>query len=467
MRIRRGNWWFVLPALFALAWCPALFGQEKAPVKSKDQAAAQVPPEVSQKAKEYKGSPTPPKGLAKQSDGHWTPYTPPEKPKEGEVYTIVAGDTLSGIAQQKLGTWLLWPQIWDANPYIKDAHWIYPGDPLLIKTPKVVGGEELSMEEEAGRARAGKLLLDEESPMPPVNAHDVYCSGFISPSFGLGALKITSGPNRMRESLSEGDVVYLNGGTAGGVENGSEFFVLAKGQVVHHPETGRPLGNLYSRIGRVKVISAQERSSIAQIVQSCDEIRYGAALVPYRPIPIPWNIEASKELPVYLPDSPKFTGRVVWTADRLESAGRSSIIYTDLGTNQKLAPGDKLWVYRYPTSEDTLVNSITDLYREQKIDVEGRDLYREGKHDEAAALASDTRFPQGTTEVAAASGGSAAAGGDTRLPAGSGAAMAQTASGYKKYLGEAVVITVDANTACLKVLLSAEEIHIGDRVQVE
>ena len=71
-------------------------------------------------------------------DGHWTPYDPPATPAGADWYTIQRGDTLSMLAQQKLGTWLLWPQIWDANPYIKDAHWIYPGDPLFITKPQVV-----------------------------------------------------------------------------------------------------------------------------------------------------------------------------------------------------------------------------------------------------------------------------------------------------------------------------------------
>ncbi len=463
MKTRRGNWLVVLPALVVLASWPVIWAQEKTPEKPKDQAAAQVPPDVSKKAREYKGSPVPPKKLTKVADGHWTPYTPPEVPKDAEVYKIKQGDTLSGIAQQKLGTWLLWPQIWDANPYIKDAHWIYPDDPLFIKTPKVVGmaGEEVPVQEE-GTSKGSGMQIEEEAPMPPVNAHDVYCSGFIVQGYHFPTLHIVTSTDRARESLAQGDVVYLNGGTAEGIENGSEFTIIQKGQTVSNPVTGKALGTIIQRMGRVKVVSSQEHSSIAQITMSCDEIRYGFGLIPYKPIPIPWDIKASEELPIYLPESGKPTGRVVWAEDRLESVGRFNIAYIDLGANQKLAPGDKLWIYRY--ADTTLLDTTNDLFRQQKIDVGEKDLFRDKKS--SAATAADTRLPSGTTGVAETSG-STATSSDTRIPSGDASKAAQGAAGYRKFLGEAVVLTTEPNTACVKLLLSSEDIHPGDYVQVE
>ncbi len=456
----------VLPALVVLASWPATWAQEKTPPKAKDQAVAQVPPDVSKKAREYKGSPTPPKPLSKVADGHWTPYTPPEVSKDAEAYKIKQGDTLSGIAQQKLGTWLLWPQIWDANPYIKDAHWIYPDDPLFIKVPKVVGmaGEEVSMQEEEAAARKGNTMeLEEESPMPPVNAHDAYCSGFIASGYRFPSLRIVTSTDRTRESLAQGDVVYLNGGTAEGVENGSEFMIIQKGQTVSHPVTGKAIGTMILRMGRVKVISAQEHSSIGQITMSCDEIRYGFGLIPYKPIPIPWDIKASEQLPIYLPESGKTAGRVIWAEDRLESVGRNNIAYVDFGTGQKLAPGDKLWIYRY--ADSTLLDTTHDLFRQQKINVGEKDLFRSQKSGSATA---DTRQPSGTTEVAESpAAASSSSPSDTRMPAGNTTTAAKAASGYRKFLGEGVVLTTEANTACVKVLLSTEDIHPGDYAQVE
>src|SRR5687768_18008920 len=74
----------------------------------------------------------PPRDLHLVGD-HWTAWNPPtEFPPGTRVYTIVRGDTLWDLAAKNLGDPYLWPQIWEQNQYILDAHWIYPGDPLVL-----------------------------------------------------------------------------------------------------------------------------------------------------------------------------------------------------------------------------------------------------------------------------------------------------------------------------------------------
>ena len=64
---------------------------------------------------------------------HWSKYKYPETIPDGATYyIIVKGDTLWDLAGKYLGNPYLWPQIWDQNRYITDAHWIYPGDPLIM-----------------------------------------------------------------------------------------------------------------------------------------------------------------------------------------------------------------------------------------------------------------------------------------------------------------------------------------------
>jgi len=64
---------------------------------------------------------------------HWSRYKYPESIPEGATYYIIQrGDTLWDLSAKYLGNPFLWPQIWDQNRYITDAHWIYPGDPLIL-----------------------------------------------------------------------------------------------------------------------------------------------------------------------------------------------------------------------------------------------------------------------------------------------------------------------------------------------
>src|ERR1700692_2082712 len=92
-----------------------------------------------------KSSSNPPRDLL--AGDHWTAYNPPDPstwPAGSKTYTIKAGDTLWGVAQQFFKNAYMWPQLWEANTWITDAHWIYPGDVLLIdaETAKQIAATE-------------------------------------------------------------------------------------------------------------------------------------------------------------------------------------------------------------------------------------------------------------------------------------------------------------------------------------
>src|SRR2546423_15665623 len=77
----------------------------------------------------------PPRELHRVGD-HSTAYNPPDPatyPPGSKSYTIKRGDTLWGLAQKLYNNAYLWPQLWEANTWITDSHWIYPGDVLLIE----------------------------------------------------------------------------------------------------------------------------------------------------------------------------------------------------------------------------------------------------------------------------------------------------------------------------------------------
>ncbi len=305
-------------------------------------------------------SPVPPKNLKKVGD-HWTPWDPP--PAGPDDYIIQKGDTLWDLAGKWLGNPFLWPQIWDENRYILDSHWIYPGDPLKVPgKPEVVPTEGPPPVEEPpvpetpevdqgfGRGEEATAEKPTPAPAPPAlvavaDASDLYCSGFIDPSFQVPDLRIV-GHELERTHLGQGDVVYLNEGLNQGVEAGNIFGVRRVSREIFHPITKEDLGPYVRRLGKIRVIAVQENTSTAVIEESCEDIVEGDALVPWKDIPVPM-----------MPGLPQFDrydakpsggneGYIVAARDAVTATGTGHIVHVDLGETSGLKPGDVLDLYR-------------------------------------------------------------------------------------------------------------------------
>ena len=297
---------------------------------------------------------SPPQNLKKVGD-HWTPWDPP--PAGPDAYIIQKNDTLWDLAEEWLGDPFLWPQIWDENRYILDSHWIYPGDPLVIPgkptvvpdggptaedtKPPVAVHEELV--EEVEPTRPGTLL---PSPLIPAAVpSDLYCSGYIDPEHEYSDLWVTGGEEPEISVYAQGHVVYLSQGSNHGVKAGDEFAILRATQEVTHPATRKNLGKFIRRMGKLRVMIAQENTSTAIILTSCEDVRPSDELVPWEEIPIPM-LESVPAFDRYnVASSGGVSGQVVYINDELVNAAKGQVIFTDLGVASGVEPGDVIVLY--------------------------------------------------------------------------------------------------------------------------
>jgi hypothetical protein len=281
---------------------------------------------------------------------HWTPYDPPtEFPEGAMVHVIVRGDTLWDLAAHYLGDPFLWPQIWERNPYIKDSHWIYPGDPVVIDiavqeaAPSEVPVEETVTSELPPDAYLG---APEAVPRQLGSSADVYCFAELVEDESIFPFIVASSERiEFQDQYSEGEIVYINGGANQGVEAGDRFFILHRIRPLRHPVSNSELGVVYSQVGQLRVLCAQEDTSIAEITMACDPVKIGDVLKPFSPIPVPLVIDPDPTDRCDLPNG-KPLGYVTYNRDDQIELGTFWLVFLDLGMADGIYPGTFATVFR-------------------------------------------------------------------------------------------------------------------------
>lgn len=314
----------------------------------------------------------PPRNLHQVGD-HWTAWDPPSSFDPGaDIHLIVRGDTLWDLAEKYYGDPYLWPQLWERNQYIRDAHWIYPGDPLVVGfevTPleNLADLQDLVEEDEGDgfdRSIGAPQALGSES--------DLYCSGYIAgpdrvfPHHVLGSEYQSLGPTLTKEridrrfgsrstdaptakvGLAAGDIVYLDGGEAAGMVPGSVYSAVKPQKLVRHPLSEEEFGRFYGFLGQVRVLSVQETTAIAEVSASCAPMQIGTLLEPFEPQPIPLR----RRTPLRGVNDPVARAAldgaptIIYTQDNVVSLGQNSIVHIDRGEGGDLTPGDLFTIYR-------------------------------------------------------------------------------------------------------------------------
>jgi hypothetical protein len=323
----------------------------------------------------------PPQNLHQVGD-HWTAWEPPVPPPGAQVHIIQSGDTLWDLAGRFYGNPYLWPQLWERNQYILDAHWIYPGDPLVLG-PQVEpvdtltgvgqGGETFPAEEEPALPVPGVLTPGAAAgaPVPLGSESDIYCTGFIGDLDEKFPYSITGSEyevlnpelwpvktrkvegnwgtvNTVKYGLYTGDIVYLNAGRSGGLTAGALLSAVEPSRQVVHPVGGTVYGRYYHYLGRVRVLSVQDDTSIGEIVHSCDPIPVGSLLRAFEPEPVPLGRPTAMR-PINFPaaaEKLRDAPIILFSQDNLVSLGQDHVVYIDQGEEANVTPGDVYTIYR-------------------------------------------------------------------------------------------------------------------------
>lgn len=228
-------------------------------------------------------------------------------------YVVVKGDTLWDIAARFLRDPWRWPDIWGLNrDQIKNPHWIYPGDVLVLdfsgKTPR------LRFESDTGWTLVLQRLSPQMrtypidgTPIPTID--EGLIKSYLSNTLILdkkdqleNAPMIVSG-SEGRVILGPGDVVFADGLKNPAVNE--SFLAVRPGRTFRDPDTDEILGYEAVYLGETKVSQAAKVSTL-KISSAKREINPGDRLMLPRP---------DDKVPFMpRPPSKKISGKVVASA---------------------------------------------------------------------------------------------------------------------------------------------------------
>lgn len=258
-----------------------------------------------------------------------------------DQHIVVKGDTLWGIAGKFFQDPWRWPYLWGMNKdSIRDPHWIYPGDRIVLdrklgvltlapvaEQPRDVVHLSPRIRETAGEHEAIPSIPAEaiepflSRPLVTENSTDIPQPAVLGARDG-------------RVIFGEHDTIFVAGLPQ---DAGKQWLIYRPGKTLTDPQTGESLGKECIYLGSAELQSGGELSSLL-ITHSVQEIYQGDRLI----------APAITPIGAYIPRAPdtSITGQVISVLGGVSLAGQNSIIVLSKGRREGVEPGHVLALYR-------------------------------------------------------------------------------------------------------------------------
>jgi hypothetical protein len=294
------------------------------------------------------------------------------------------------------------------------------------------------------------ITFPTERATPPTAREAEYrCGGYITLKPTQPAIEIVGAEAEEQQRIfAEGDFVFIGGGAREAMKVGETFWIVRpRGQfrsTFSHKKGS--LGVYHQEVGRVRIVRVNQYNSIAQIINSCDNILLGDLLRQTLHTDAPPS-RAEEAFDHFPEPTGKQTGRIVLARDGRETLSRDQVVFIDLGTEDNVKPGDFLTVFR-PNQKGIIVGYGDEIVRSARDGYQS-DEFRGGKFSNQAqrnlvvehnAKSETVRTPKII---------------DRRPPM------------PRKVVGEIVVMHVEGRTASAVITRATQEIHTGDYVELQ
>jgi hypothetical protein len=252
-------------------------------------------------------------------------------------YVVVPGDTLWSIAAKFLKDPWRWPEMWKLNrDEIKNPHWIYPGDVIVLQR----SAPELGLQMGDTVVLLPRVRIEDTSKkaipsIPPRVIEPFLTRPLVIEPDGLDNAPRIIASQADRVYLGSGDVAYVSGISDAKID--SLWQIYRPGKPLVDPEGQKTLGYEANFLGDGKVIKTGDPATI-QIFGAQREIGKGDRLIAAGPL----------TLVNYAPHAPAASvkGRIVATRDSLGETGPQNVVTLNRGKSDGLEPGHVLALLR-------------------------------------------------------------------------------------------------------------------------
>jgi LysM repeat protein len=281
-------------------------------------------------------------------------------------YTVKQGDTLWGISGSKLSDPFKWEKVWKDNPSIKDPDFILPGEKI-----KIVGGvcadekkaEGTGEAPSAGGAKSGQAqadssvfvrpgrgerkqpredsrVIEEEKPAkaPIATEAQILSAGFILDKIVSLGVKISGSSMGEKEMYSQGDDIFIK--ASGKMAPGERYLSFNPGAEVKDPVTGKRIGTVIEATGVILLKEKREKFFLATVETNFSTIGKEDSLMlkpSFAPIMEP-TLGNTGQKGVY--------GFVAAIEGGQETALTGHVIYITIGSKSGVKAGDVLDIKR-------------------------------------------------------------------------------------------------------------------------
>lgn len=286
------------------------------------------------------------------------------KSNHPESYTVVQGDTLWGISGKFLRQPWKWPEIWHANPQVRNPHLIYPGD--VLNLVYIDGKPRIMLNRAESR---GTIKLSPNIRKTPI-AESIECIPLMSiNSFLLN--------NRIIEAQAElnaapyviaGEDGRVIGGNPdrvyvrGDIEDERSYEVFRQGKAYVDPLSGAFLGINADYIATSKVVErsddeldderrGSEGVGTIDLERTTQEVRMGDRLFVTEQREKP-----SSYCPEFSAPDRDLAGVILDVPRGVELVGKYDVVTISLGTMDGLKDGTILSIYK---TGDTVRDPVT------------------------------------------------------------------------------------------------------------